>query len=208
MDGEDDLLASSTSLGLSSVLTQAGVDPQAFANFFSHSGTGTPSSSRAHAIDQAEAEEGGYVDDVSDDGLPPEGADVAAARARERSLVKAEEEYLRRALAMQAQSQAKKVKVELEDPMDLVRRVWPAFQKGERLKMSEVFYDTPAARRAYEEGLMKRKRRKMVDVKDCEWPGGGKAFLMKQMQSRSTLRLLPLRSPSHKLVLNLYPKST
>jgi transcription initiation factor TFIID subunit 1 len=158
---EDDTLGSA--FGLGSVLAEVGVDEAAL-NAFLERTEGKNSRALEAAIQQGDEK---YMDDVSDGELPEENAEDRAARAREQAAIKANEErWARRAAAELAgtgptekekrrRRQAERAAAE----KDVVRTVWPEFRQGTVLKMSEVFYETPAARAEVVAGLMKKKRR-------------------------------------------------
>lgn len=166
LDEDDDQLGSVTSLGLSRVLASAGIDPNAFSNFFEKNGE---SSSRRFAEVDAEDGEEKYEDDVSDGELPEESAEDKAARAREATARKREEErWYRRALEEQARPPpVPKPQPKAESQQERLRKVWPEFEKGKRLKMTEVLYETPAERAAYKEATNRKKRRKLNGYNEC-----------------------------------------
>lgn len=171
MDAEEDDLGSADALGLHRVLASAGIDTNAFSNFFSKTG-GKATTSFADV--DADDNEDKFEDDVSDLGLPEESEEVKKAREEEKA---AEARWYRRALAMQAEvgqgeEERKKRRKEKElNEVDELKRVWPGFEKGQRLSMVEVFYDTPMMRRDWAIALGKKKRRKL-ETQTCELPGG------------------------------------
>ena len=180
MEVEDDDLGASTSFGLNRVLASSGVDPAAFSDFFSR--TGGTSSGAAFADVDANSDEDRYEDDVSDAELPAENVEEVRARQREQASIRAEEaRWYRRAMEMQQDEGKKKVQEKVMNEVDMVKEVWPDFQKGRRLRMSEVFYETPKQRRGWEAGFTRRKRRK-IGTQDCEsdfsWDQRGKLQLI------------------------------
>lgn len=165
MESDEDELGASSSFGLHRVLASSGVDPAAFSDFFSKTG-GT--SSRAFADVDANSDEDRYEDDVSDGGLPAENVEEVRAREREQTAIKAEEaRWYRKAMEMQRDEGKRKVQEKVLDEVERVREVWPEFEKGRRLKMTEVFYETPKQRRGREVGFNRRKRRK-VGIQECK----------------------------------------
>ena len=187
-DDEDDGLGFSLGLGLGGVLQDAGVDVAAFSSFFGSSeadpsGTSGKNADGAARLAEIEGEDddGKYMDDDDDlgaSGLALAGGEDAEAereaRARAQAKEKAEqEEWMRRGLEMQREAEqkaaAKRRKLNAqqrdgegkkeETPLEVVRRMWPGWQPGDRLRMSQVFYQTPVMEeREWREGL-KRKRR-------------------------------------------------
>ncbi|BEJ18121.1 hypothetical protein CspHIS471_0703980 [Cutaneotrichosporon sp. HIS471] len=158
---EDDTLGSA--FGLGSVLAEVGVDEAAL-NAFLERTEGKSSRALEAAIQEGDEK---YMDDVSDDELPAENDEDKEARAREQAAIKANEErWARRAAAELApqkdKEKEKRRKRQAERAAagkDVVGSVWPDFRQGTVLKMSEVFYETPAAREAVAAGLLKKKRR-------------------------------------------------
>jgi len=158
MDLDEDDVGASSSFGLNRVLASSGIDPNAFSSFFSKTG-GTSSS--AFADLDANSDSDKYEDDVSDIEQP-----VEDVRARERE--KADEErWYRRAMEMQKEAEKRKVQDKVFDEMDRVREVWPDFVKGRRLRMTEVFYETPKQKRGWAVAFNKKKRRK-VGTQTCK----------------------------------------
>ena len=165
MEVEENDLGASSSFGLNRILASSGVDPAAFSNFLSKTGGST--SATAFADVDANSDEDRYEDDVSDAELPAENVEEIRARQREQASMRAEEErWYRRAMEMQRVQGKKKVQEKVMNDIDMVKEVWPDFQKGRRLRMSEVFYETPKQRRGWEAGFARRKRRK-VGIQDC-----------------------------------------
>jgi hypothetical protein len=162
MDADEDDLGASSSFGLNRVLASSGIDPAAFSNFFSKSGR----SSSAFADVDANSDEDRYEDDISDAESPIENVEDVRAREREQAAAKAEEErWYRRAMEMQRDIGKAKVQEKVTGEMDRVREVWPEFEIGRRLRMTEVFYETPKQRRGWE--ASRRKRRKL-GTQTCE----------------------------------------
>jgi hypothetical protein len=164
MDSDEDDLGTA---GLDKVLASVGVDVSSFSSFFSKSGGQDDRGGNLLAgVDVDSGDEDKYEDDISDGELPQENIEDVRKREREQARRKLEEERLiRRGLELQKQvsgTAGKKTIKKEEDQGDIVQRVWPDFTKGKRLRMSEVFYETPGQRRSYEVGFQKAKRRKLV----------------------------------------------
>lgn len=156
-EGDDDVLGSA--FGLGSVLADVGVDANALSAFLEKT-----EGKRSRDIEQALEEEGQYMDDVSDDGLPEETEEDKQARRREQAAIKAEEErWARRAAndlkAMPTDADKRRRQKREETEKDRVMTVWPDYKPGTMLKMSEVFYETPAAAQSRRAGILKKKRR-------------------------------------------------
>ena len=160
METEEDDFGAVSSLGLNRILADSGIDPAAFSSFFSKTGGGQSSSAFAQVEVEDDPEK--YEDDVSDSELPAESAEEAQLR---RKRAAEEDRWYRRARDMQrrAEGGAEKRKrkqaqmaVGLEEQ---VKRIWPEFEMGKRLKMSEVFYETPAQVKNLEVVLGKNKKR-------------------------------------------------
>lgn len=156
-EGDDDVLGSA--FGLGSVLADVGVDANALSAFLEKT-----EGKRSRDIEAALEEEGQYMDDVSDDGLPEETEEDKQARRREQAAIKAEEErWARRAAndlkAMPTDADKRRRQKREETEKDRVMAVWPDYKPGTMLKMSEVFYDTPAASQSRRAGILKKKRR-------------------------------------------------
>ncbi|KAK4687485.1 hypothetical protein P7C73_g2628, partial [Tremellales sp. Uapishka_1] len=152
-------------LGLQSILAQAGIDSNAVSSFLDKEGH---SSRELREIDVEAPEK--YEDDVSEGELPEEdAADVRARQIEDAKRKKEEERYIRIAYeqhrkensAVTMAERARRKKDMEGSEMDQVKRIWPEFAKGERLRMSEVFYETPAQKKGYEMGLVRKKRRKL-----------------------------------------------
>ncbi|WVQ97109.1 hypothetical protein IAU59_004219 [Kwoniella sp. CBS 9459] len=169
MASEDDTLGSIGSLGLTSVLASAGVDLASLGSFL---GEASGTSSRQLAEVEAEDNEDKYEDDISDDELPSESKEDAAARQREQEARRREEErWIRKGMEMQADLAGKgkgkakeKTMVEAmgktkeQRELEEILKIWPGFEKGKRLRMSEVFYETPADRIALTAQSKKKRR--------------------------------------------------
>lgn len=156
---EDDPLES-TSLGLSRVLASAGVDTSTLSRFLPASST----QQGFHDIDAESDNEDKYEDDVSEHELAPESSADAARRDQEQ---RDQERWVRRAMEMQAQvgkaveGAAEKKARQRQREWEEIKRVWPAYEKGKRLKMSEVFYETPQMRQEWANELKRAKRRRL-----------------------------------------------
>ncbi|WRT63957.1 uncharacterized protein IL334_000884 [Kwoniella shivajii] len=171
MATEDEALGSVGSFGLSSVLASAGIDINSLGSFL---GEGSGTSSRQIAEIEAEDNEDKYEDDISDDGLPAENDEDTEARKREQEARKREEErWIRKGMELAMEADKGKGKGKLMDGMgkskkekelDQLRTIWPGFEKGKRLRMSEIFYETPADRKAIL--LQKRKKRRLEKGKE------------------------------------------
>ncbi|ORY20963.1 hypothetical protein BCR39DRAFT_554452 [Naematelia encephala] len=149
----EDVGADISGLGLSSVLASVGIDP----SFLDRAGV-VGSSSVANQLQEDDAEEK-YMDDVSEVSLPSEGEEVKKARAAEQA---SEARFRRQAEKMMADAERKKKSLKKEEGAEQrVKRVWPDFEKGKRLKMTEVFYDTPMMRKVWAEEVSRNKRRKL-----------------------------------------------
>jgi len=101
-------------------------------------------------------------EDVSDSELPE---DEEAQKIRDKR-IRDEERWYRKAMAMQAKAESgdavarrkRKAEKREETAIDMVGRIWPDWDKGKRLRMSEVFYQTPAMTKMFEAELRRRKR--------------------------------------------------
>ncbi|WOO83710.1 Putative transcription initiation factor TFIID subunit [Vanrija pseudolonga] len=174
MEVDDDVLGSA--FGLGNVLAQVGVgvDSEALSAFLERAGErGGGSSSRELAAAIEQDDEDKFMDDVSEASLPDENPEDEEARRREQAAIKAEEErWARRAAAEiaglknegDAEREARKKRQREERERNLVLSVWPDFKQGVPLKMSEVFYDTPAARSAFSAAALKKKRRLLTGL--------------------------------------------
>ena len=160
MDSADDYLGS---FGLGKLLASEGVDSSGLNTLLSRGGDASASNELAN-IDNNSDDDAGYEDDLSDHDLLPETEGEKAARAKEKQ---EEARYRRMALQMNKELEAKrasdkgKVKSK-ENPQDVVKRIWPNFEPGRRLRMTDVIYETPYAREQYKEASYRRKRRKVI----------------------------------------------
>jgi hypothetical protein len=193
MDGEDDFLGS---MGLGKLLASEGVDSSGLNTLLARGRDASASNDFAN-IDNNSDDGAGYEDDLDDHDLLPETDAEKAARAKEKQ---EEARYRRMALQMNKELEAKrtsasKVKGKYkDDPKDVVKRIWPDFEPGRRLRMTDVLYETPYAREQYKEASYRRKRRKVVHEskrKSCIKTG-----LPTECADAQTH--LPLRYPSRK----------
>jgi len=159
MDGEDDFLGS---LGLGKLLASEGVDTSGLSNILSRGGNASSSNELAN-IDNESDDDAKYEDDLSDHDLLPETEAEKAARAKEKQ---EEARYRRMALQMNKELEAKRANKgkgkAKEDPKDVVKRIWPDFEPGRRLRMTDIIYETPHTREQYKQASYKRKRQKVV----------------------------------------------
>jgi len=163
MEVDDDALGSA--FGLGGVLAEIGVESSALSAFLERT-EGRASRDLAAAIEvEAEADDK-FMDDVSEASLPDENDEDRQARIREQAAIKAEEDrWARRAAAEMAGTagpslaEKKKRRQREETEKDLLKKVWPDFQQGTLLRMSEIFYETPADRMNWANSLLKKKRR-------------------------------------------------
>jgi hypothetical protein len=159
MDDGDDFLGS---LGLGKLLASEGVDASGLSSILSRGGGASASNELAN-VDNESDDDAKYEDDLSDHDLLPETEAEKTARAREKQ---EEARYRRMALQMNQELEAKRAikgkgKAK-EDPKDFVKRIWPDFEPGRRLRMTDVIYETPYAREQYKQASYKRKRQKVV----------------------------------------------
>ncbi|KAK8865758.1 hypothetical protein IAR55_000905 [Kwoniella newhampshirensis] len=164
MSSEDDTLGSIGAFGLHSILASTGVDPSSLSAIF---GEASATSSRHFAEVEAEDDDGRYEDDLSDnDLLPAENAEDVAAREREQQARKREEErWIRKGMELaqaggptdNPKGKGKAVDKK-EQGLRKVKKIWPDFEQGKILRMSQVFYETPADRKADESQRKKRRR--------------------------------------------------
>jgi hypothetical protein len=162
MDSDDDVIGSVGSLGLGRLLASEGVDPNALSTLLSR--TGGPSSQRFAAEVELNSDEEKYMDDVSDGELPAETEEDRISRAREQA---EEARFRRKALEMMKAAVPAKVNTQAEEEK-VVKKVWPSFEKGKRIKMSQIFYETPADKREYQINLARKKRRKLEPETICK----------------------------------------
>nr|XP_019049032.1 transcription initiation factor TFIID subunit 1 [Kwoniella bestiolae CBS 10118]OCF27962.1 transcription initiation factor TFIID subunit 1 [Kwoniella bestiolae CBS 10118] len=165
MASEDEALGSVASFGLSSVLASAGIDLSSLGSFL---GEGSASSSKQIAeIEAEDNDEDKYEDDISVDGM--EGEEDAEQRKRDEERRKREEErWIRKGLELTAAVDKgkgkEKEKTKKDRELEQVMKIWPDFQQGKRLRMSEIFYETPQDRRAV--AVQKRKKRRLENGKE------------------------------------------
>ena len=161
MDGEDDFLGS---MGLGKLLASEGVDSSGLNTLLARGGDASASNDYAN-IDNNSDDEAGYEDDLDDQDLLPETEAEKAARAKEKQ---EEARYRRMALQMNKELEAKRASASKvkgkskDDPKDVVKRIWPDFEPGRRLRMTDVLYETPYAREQYKAATYRRKSRKVV----------------------------------------------
>lgn len=158
MEGEDDFLGS---LGLGKLLASEGVDSRRLSTLLSRGGGGEASTS-ANFADVDSDEDAKYEDDLSDNDMLPETETERAAREKERQ---EEARYKRMALQMNREledSRARKGKGKAQqDPQMVVKKIWPEFERGWRLRMTDVLYETPLMRRQHEHEVQSKKRRRV-----------------------------------------------
>ncbi|WWC99494.1 hypothetical protein V866_006397 [Kwoniella sp. B9012] len=168
MASEDEALGSVASFGLSSVLASAGIDLSSLGSFL---GEGSGGSSRQIAeIEAEDNDEDKYEDDISVDELP--GEEDAEQRKRDEERRKKEEErWIRKGLELtsaidKGKGKEKETveKTKKEKELEQVMKIWPNFDKGKRLRMSEVFYETPQDKRLL--AIQKRKKRRLENGKE------------------------------------------
>lgn len=158
-DGDGDL---GSAFGLGSVLAEAGVD-QAALNAFLERTEGRDSREMAAVAETAG--EGKFMDDVSEGSLPDENDEDRMSRAREQAAIKANEERWARRAAAELSGEAaterkrKQRRREGAKKEKVVETVWPDYAPGTVLKMTEVFYETPAARKSRDAALVAKKRK-------------------------------------------------
>jgi transcription initiation factor TFIID subunit 1 len=160
MDDEDSFM---DSLGLGKLLASEGVDTSGLNTLLSRGG-GASTSNELVNIDNDSDDDAKYEDDLSDHDLLPETETEKAAREKEKH---EEARYRRMALQMNKELEAKRATVKgkgkaKEDPKDIVKRIWPDFEPGRRLRMTDVLYETPYSREQYKQASYRRKRRKVV----------------------------------------------
>jgi hypothetical protein len=200
MDSDsDDGLGPSSFLGLNKILQSAGVDVAEFTTAFNKAGPsshGLANDARARAFAEVEDsdEDAAYMDDELDADLRGddygETAEERSARERAAARAKADEEkWLKRGMEMQQQAEVKARKKKVDRARDeaegkelttleKIRQVWPGWQPGQTMRLSEVFYQSPLVKQKEEAEGRKRKRAHFgVQDKDvvlpqeiqCEW---------------------------------------
>ena len=166
-EDEEDRLDDTTSFGLHRVLQQAGVDLSTFTSVYGNSGQGV---SQVNANALADADISDAEDKYEDDASLADSDDETRIREQlERKRISDEQRWMKKAMQMEKEIKTR-VKVVKDDPLMKVRKVWPEWEKGQRLKMTEVFYDTPLMQMQRDRQSLQSKRRKLehVDYTDCE----------------------------------------
>ena len=149
-------------------LRVAGFDPSALSGSRSlggpsGSGSGGGGGFAGIAAIDNDDENAKFMDDEFN--VDEEGDETAAARlARQR---RDDERFYRQALAMQQAAHApaavaerkRKAAEQEETAREMVQRIWPEWAQGGRLKMSEIFYETPQARVNVKRLLREKKQR-------------------------------------------------
>lgn len=164
-DNEDGSDALGGAFGLGSVLADVGVD-QAALNAFLERTEGRDSREMAAVIETEGQDK--FMDDVSEGSLPDENDEDRVSRAREQAAIKANEERWARRAAAEMSGEAnqererrkrKQKRREEAKKEKIVETVWPDYAPGTVLKMTEVFYETPAARKSRDAALVAKKRK-------------------------------------------------
>jgi hypothetical protein len=178
MDSDDEEVGSVSALGLGNILASAGIDVsgEGFSSLFNKTG----GSSKQQLLDIGSGDEDGYEDDLDLDETPEEQEANRRAKEREEAVRQAEEDkWVRRAMADQAsQGQGRKAGPGVREKDEKQRKkerdekrameIWPEFRQGTTLKMSEIWYETPAARVARQVALERKKKRKLEPATECE----------------------------------------
>lgn len=178
MASEDETLSSLGSLGLGRILASAGIDPSSIGSFLGDAGQSSKELTQVE-LDEDDAK---FEDDISDDELPEEGEEERRQREIDQEARKREQErWMRKGLEMmkksmeQQQTKDKKGKQKADDgktqeqrDLEEARKIWPDFDKGKRLRMSEIFYETPADVRAFEAKRKKRRTEMVKETKTCK----------------------------------------
>lgn len=178
MASGDETLSSLGSLGLGRILASAGIDPSSIGSFLGDAGQSSKELTQVE-LDEDDAK---FEDDISDDELPEEGEEERRQREIDQEARKREQErWMRKGLEMmkksmeQQQTKDKKGKQKADDGktqeerhLEEARKIWPDFDKGKRLRMSEIFYETPADVRAFEAKRKKRKTEMVKETKTCK----------------------------------------
>ena len=180
MSDEDAL--GGASFGLSRVLADSGIDPSTFSSFFSKTGGG-PSHTAFDEVDAASDEDAKYEDDVSDSDLPKESEEETRMRATRKA---EEERWVRRAAELQRSLHSEKEGAERDrkrrkkalDAEARIKLVWPDYEPGKRLRMSEIFYETPLQSRQWQKGLNRAKRKTRDKVERESDRGDGETFVL------------------------------
>lgn len=165
MDGGDDFLGS---LGLGKLLASEGVDSRGLSTLLSRGGGGEASGT-ANFADVESDDDAKYEDDLADDDMLPETEAERASRDKERQ---EEARYKRMALQMNREledSRARKGKGKAQqDPQMVVKKIWPDFEPGRRLRMTNVLYETPLMRQQHDHDVQRKKRRRVEQHTSCK----------------------------------------
>lgn len=153
-DDDQDQFQDPSSLGLHRILRQVGVDLSNHDSVFDSSGAGD-----AVALADADVSDGEdrFEDDVSD---PETSGEKEDRERQERKRAAEEARWMKRAMEMQGTVQPKAV-IAKANPADKVKKVWPDWEPGQRMKMTEIFYETPLMQLKRDAELYKAKRRKL-----------------------------------------------
>ena len=171
MNAEDDDIGNVSSFGLGRILAQSGIDTSSLGNLLG----GASGSNSAYAeLDASDDENAKYMDDELDTDLPGEGEGEVERRKQQEAHNRAmEERYVRKAMEMQRELAAKgkapsKTREEqTAEELGKAKRIWPDFSQGMILKMSEVFFETPAMTKAHQAELARNKRRRIEPAGPC-----------------------------------------
>ncbi|WWC58417.1 uncharacterized protein I303_100957 [Kwoniella dejecticola CBS 10117] len=213
MASEDEALGSVASFGLSSVLAGAGIDLSSLGSFL---GEGAASSSKHIAEIEAEDDnEDKYEDDIFLDGDGDAEEDAEARKRAEEARKREEERWIRKGMALANnlslgdKGKAKMVdgvKSKKEKELEQVMKIWPGFEKGKRLRMSEVFYETPQDKRIL--AMQKRKKRRLENGKELSFsidpntmPNLPASFLLPSLPH---LSITTLSEPNYKAPIGAY----
>ncbi|WWC86076.1 uncharacterized protein L201_000947 [Kwoniella dendrophila CBS 6074] len=213
---EDEAADSMASFGLSGVLASAGIDLASLGSFL---GEGSGSSSKQIAeIEAGDNDEDKYEDDISVDELP--GEDLEQRKKAEEDRKREEERWIRKGmelannLSLSTSDKGKgkaidgipsgKSKKELE--LDEVMKIWPNFEKGKRLRMSEIFYQTPQDRKLL--SVQKKKKRRLENGREFTFtvdsstiPNLPASFLLPSLPQ---LDVRPFDQPNYKAPIGAY----
>jgi hypothetical protein len=164
VDEDQDRFNDPSSLGLHRILRDVGIDLSAHDSVFDSSGAGG-----ALALADADVSDGEdkFEDDVSD---PETAGEKEDRRLQERKRATEEARWMKRAMEMQKEVKTKVAPRE-KDALAKVRKVWPDWERGQRMRMTEVFYDTPLMQSKREVETNKAKRRKLDSTahRTCEF---------------------------------------
>lgn len=165
---EEDRFDDPSSLGLHRILQQAGVDVSTLNSVYDTSdGRNGDSATRALAeLDASDDDDAKFMDDVS---VSENEEEVQERQVRQAKEEQERQRYIRRALQMQKEVRAKPLNAK-EIAAEKVKKVWSDWERGQRLRMTEVFYDTPAMQKERERELVQAKRRKLAhhSPTECE----------------------------------------